>query len=152
MSGFFGILTSLLLGLLLSASILTLLKKPNYIYSFAFIVAFIIYFALQVAPTPRQLDRMLISQWMHLDNNKVASNRMKNEIILACNQRGFFDGYHYRKALDAFNKDIDHHLQGTDSIPAAPSFEINPQVSEKAQAYTDVCHYAAKHYEINTSV
>ena len=152
MSGFLGILASLFLGLLLSACILTPLKKTNYIYSFAFIAAIIIYFALQVAPTPRQLDRMLIIQWMHLDNNKVASNRMRNEIIMGCNERGFLDGYHFRKAVDAFNKDIDGHLKGTDSIPAAPSFDIDSNIPVQAQAYTDVCRYAAKNYEIRASV
>lgn len=147
MSGFFGILASFFLGLLLTSCILIPLKKTNYIYSFALIAAIIIYFTLQVAPTPRQLDRMLIIQWMHLDNNKVASNGMRNEILMVCSQRGFLDGYHYRKAIDAFNKDIDRHLKGTDSTPAAPSFDIDSRIPDKAQAYTDVCRYAAKNYE-----
>ncbi len=151
MSAFFGILASLFLGLLLTACILTPLKKTDYIYSFALMISILIYFTLQVTPTPRQLDRILITQWMHLDNNKVASNGMRNEILMVCSQRGFLDGYHYRKAVDAFNKDIDRHLKGTDSTPAAPSFDIDSRIPDKAQAYTDVCRYAANNYEKSAS-
>lgn len=152
LSNFFMVLTSIVLGGALSATICISLKKNHHILGFTVFCAFCIYMAFLVAPTPRQVDRMVITHWIQLDNNKVTSNGLRNTVLMGCHDRGFLDGHTFQSALDAFMKDIDNHLdQSKESSDGIPFFQIQTGINEQAQKYTDACKFADENYPKSAS-
>lgn len=152
LSNTFMIITSIILGIALSAAIFIPLNKKDQIFGFSIFCAFCIYMAFQVSPTPRQVDRMVITQWMQLDKNKVSSNGFRNTILMTCQKRGFLDGHSVDWAEEAFVKDIDSHLaKGSGSKDTLAYFQFYSDVPEEAKMYKDACKFANENYSKSSS-
>lgn len=140
------IVSSLFIGFFLTLCTTLLSKNKNLKISSLISISFLAYIALQAAPTPRQTDRMIISQWLHLDYNKVSSNGLRNTVLLGCDKRGFLDGHTALSANKMFIEDIDRFFEEQKKTQKIQAFDIDPTATEKAKAYTDACAFAEKNY------
>lgn len=146
LSDTFLILTAIVLSLIVTFFI-AILSKKNFDLGIAFALAVCFYLAILVSPAPRQANRLIIQQWIHLDYNQVSTNALRNTVLLACDKRGYLDGYHLRMAKDSFTNDIDSFFKINSESKKLQGFSFDPDAVEKSMSYTDACDYADKHYQ-----
>lgn len=139
----FSIVCIFLSMYLLGFALFSLLKKPtNNAFAFAIPMTLISWLALNAAPIPpvaqENLKKMLIQQAKY----GIGSNALVNNIIMPCRDNGYLRGHDYNWALDAYQRDIQGHVDKTEVFKVSPKPNLNIDKNLK------LCEFAYKFNEI----
>lgn len=119
--------------------IMALFPSPN---SAIFPLGFIIYFTILFLPLPSTLDKQIIKMLDQLELNQVDSNGTINSVLMPCINKDMnaVRGFQYDDVMDAFQRDMDSHLEESSSYSGGHSKNMftSDDLCKAAWHYNDI--------------
>jgi hypothetical protein len=119
-------------------------KKPARSNAFALAIPLTLmsWLALNTAPIPpiaqENLKMMLIQQAKY----GVGSNALVNNIIFPCQEKGYLRGHDYKWSLNAYQRDLQSHIEKTEV------FKVSPKPNLDIDKSLELCEFTARFNEI----
>ncbi|RCT89708.1 hypothetical protein DVA68_15815 [Acinetobacter baumannii] len=141
---FFSIVCIFLFMYVLGLALFTHFKKParSNAFSLAIPLTFMSWLALNAAPIPPAAQENLKDMLIQQAKFGVGSNALVNTIIMPCQDQGYVRGHDYNWALNAYQRDIQGHVDKTEV------FKVTPKTNLDIDKKLEICEFISKFNEI----